>query len=122
MAVLPVLGGTTLPNVSAYTEDIDYYGGNVVTASGSVSWQLVDTTARRSFVLTWTALVEGSVSVVEAGLDTINNGTASFTSPRNATYTVTRSPEATGIAWVWFTDGAGNLRADGSLTLREAPA
>ena len=62
-----------------------------------------------------------AVSVVEAGLDTINNGTASFTSPRNATYTVTRSPEATGIAWVWFTDGAGNLRADGSLTLREAP-
>lgn len=118
-ATQPVLGTVTMPKVTAYIEEPMYYGGHVITAVGSVRWQLVDANIRRRFTMEWTALTEAQVTTVETGWALVDNGTAAFTSPRNGSYTVDRDPDTPFLTWTWFTDGTGALRADGRMLLRE---
>lgn len=120
-ATTPTLGGTAMPQVSLYTEEPKYYGGNVITAAGSVRWQLVSTTLYRTYTLEWVALTEAEVGTVEAAWATVDNGTAAFVIPRTGgTITVDRDPDAT-LNWTWFTDASGNFRADGRMILRGSP-
>lgn len=121
MATQPVLGSTTLPHPAGYRETPEWRGAMAEMADGTVVTHLVQTGAKRSFTLRWTGLTATDVGNVETAWTGIKQSSASFTSPRNVSYTVTLDPQQQGLEWEWYlVKGGTELRANGELRLREA--
>ena len=117
----PVLGSTTLPQVmwhDGYSEGLELRGSDVIMASGAMKTDLVQTNAKRKFELKWRGLTETQVSTVESGWASVKTASASFTSPRGTTYTVTRDTGSNALELTWYKTASG-MRADCSMRLRE---
>ena len=122
MAV-PVLGSVTLPAIAAtdgYSETLDYRGGMRRNASGGVVTQLVASSVKRKFRLTWPALTDAQKSTVISAFATVDDSSASFTAPTGTAYTVTRDPDSPGVSFDMFMIGGGTTRWRCSLFLEEA--
>ena len=115
----PVLGAITLPQCSEYQESFDYRGVTTEMADGSERIDLVSTTGKREFSLSWLNITAAQVAIVVSALEVIKTSylALNFTSPNGTTYTVTR---ASGLAWKAAHAG-GNLVYSSSspLLLRE---
>jgi hypothetical protein len=79
---------------------------------------LVTSTGKRKFELRWKGLTESQVTTVETAWATVYTASASFTSPRGGSFTVTRDEGATMLVSPWY-KGGGVLRADCTMRLRE---
>ena len=122
MAV-PVLGSVTLPAIAAadgYSETLDYRGGFRRNASGGVVTQLVASSVKRKFRLTWPALTDAQKTTVINAFATVDDSSASFTAPTGTAYTVTRDPDSPGVSFDMFMIGGGTTRWRCSLFLEEA--
>lgn len=101
-----------------YTERSELRGADVVMASGAMATDLVTANAKRRFELRWKAMTEAQVTTIETAWATVKTASASFTSPRGSTYTVTRDVNAKELDLKWY--GAGSsIRADVTMKLRE---
>ncbi len=122
MAV-PVLGAVTLPAIAAtdgYSETLDYRGGFRRNASGGVVTQLVASSVKRKFRLSWPALTDAQKATVISAFATVDDSSASFTAPTGTAYTVTRDPDSPGVSFDMFMIGGGTTRWRCSLFLEEA--
>lgn len=117
----PVLGGTTLPQVArndGYSETLELRGADTIMASGALHTDLVQSSGKRRFSLSWKAMTEAQVTTIETAWATVKNASVSFTSPRGGSFTVTRDVDAKELELKWY--GAGNtIRADVGMRLRE---
>lgn len=123
MATTPALGGTTLPQVSAtdgYTETLDYRGGMRRMANGSVTIDLVASSVKRKFRLTWPGLTDAQKGTVTTAFATIDDSSASFTAPTGTSYTVTRDPDSPGLTFDSYMQGGGAMRWRCTMYLEEA--
>lgn len=89
----PVLGGVTLPEPSEYRAKVGYRGAGRVMADGSVAYDLISTTAKSEWTLTWPALTTAQRATVASAFDTVKNSSAAFTSLEGTSTNVTRLPE-----------------------------
>jgi len=123
MATAPVLGGNTLPHVTAadgYSETITYRGGMRRHADGSVIVNLVNASAKRKFRLSWPALTDAQKATMITAYASVDDSSASFTAPSGSTYTVTRDPDSPGLSLDSYMIGGGSLRWRATLYLEEA--
>lgn len=95
MATQPVLGGTTLPwpDNDGYQENTGYRGAGRIMADGSVVFDVVNTSLKRRFTLTWSTLTASEKATVETAFATVRDSSASFTAPTGTVYTVTRDDQ-----------------------------
>lgn len=120
-----VLNSINLPYVSkrdGYEESVEYRGYQQTLADGSTATELVSTTVKRRFRLSWVALTEDQVTNASTGItkayEGVRSGTATFTSPVGGSHTVNRDGELE-IRW-YSTGGTPTLRADVVMRLKEA--
>lgn len=121
----PVLGGINLPQVAAkdgFREWVEYRGADMEMLSGAIGTDLVSTSQKRRFELFWIGLTETQVTDASTGVlkawDGVRAGSASFTSPRGGSHTVTRDIGALDVEVTWYATASG-LRADVRMKLRE---
>lgn len=114
----PALGGTSLPEPSEYEETESYRGGGRLMASGAVVFDLLSTTAKHSYVLTWDALTASQKSTIKTAFATVKNSSAAFTTIEGASVTVTRDPEQADITFKAIA-AAGGTRWSTTMKLRE---
>jgi len=119
------LNSVNLPYVSkndGYEESVEYRGYQQTLADGSTATELVSTTVKRRFRLSWVALTEDQVTNSSTGVlkayEGIRAGSAAFVSPINGNHTVNRDGEVE-IRW-YSTGGTPTLRADVTMRLKEA--
>ena len=119
------LNSINLPYVrknDGYEETVDYRGYQQTLADGSTATELVSTTVKRRFRLSWVALTEDQVTNASTGIlkayEGIRAGTATLVSPIGGTHTVNRDGELE-IRW-YSTGGTPTLRADVTMKLKEA--
>lgn len=118
----PALGGTTLPQVyvkGGFMEYPGYRGADLEMASGALATDLISTSVKRRFELYWVGLTEAQVSTVLTAFATVDDSSASFTSPLGGSYTVTRDYGALELEITWYMVGGGTARADVRMRLRE---
>lgn len=121
----PVLNSINLPQVGSkdsFLEFAQYRGADMEMASGAIATDLVSTSLKRRFELAWVGLTEDQVTNASTGLlkawEAVRSGSASFTSPRGGSYTVTRDIGELELQITWY-KGGGGLRADVRMKLRE---
>ncbi len=85
----PVLAGTTLTVPSGYTQTVGYRGGRQLMADGTLVTDLVNTSAKRVFELTWNALTDAQKSSLETAHAAIKDTSGSYTDISGTSYTVT---------------------------------
>lgn len=92
----PVLGGTTLPQVTAdgYDEMPELRGAADEMANGALATDLVSATVKRRFELRWKMLTETEITTVTGAWSAmVIAGSANFTAPGGGTYTVTHDDQ-----------------------------
>lgn len=89
-ATTPTLGGQALALPSEQSYSIEYRGGTLRMADGSIVHDLVDTTARYRFRLSWTLITAAQKSTILTAYAGIKNATATYVSIENTSHTVTR--------------------------------
>ncbi len=117
----PALGGTTLPQVyvkGGFVEYPGYRGADLEMASGALATDLISTSVKRHFELYWVGLTEAQVNTVLTAFATVDDSSASFTSPVGGSHTVTRDYGALELEVQWYR-GGGVARADVRMRLRE---
>ena len=85
----PVLAGTTLTVPSGYTQTVGYRGGRQLMADGTLVTDLVNTSAKRVFELSWNALTDAQKSSLETAHAAIKDTSGSYTDISGTSYTVT---------------------------------
>ncbi len=80
------LGGTTLPHVEpeGFREEYGYRGADREMLSGAVQTDLISTTAKRTFELSWRELTEAQVTTVKTAFATVDDGAATLVTPLGA--------------------------------------
>ena len=119
----PTLGGQTLPDPrdGGYREEAVYRGTGTELADGTISWQLTQATVKRKFTLEFVGITTTQVGNVETAIATVDDGSATFVSPFNVSYTVYRDPDNPHVEWRYYLVKQGSeVRADGTLYLRQA--
>ncbi len=98
------LGGTTLPHVEpeGFREECGYRGGDREMLSGAVQTDLISTTAKRTFELSWRELTESQVATVKTAFATVDDGAATLVTPLGATVSVTRDIGAMALDIQWI--------------------
>ncbi len=116
-AATPVLGGVSLPQVSAkgYKETSVYLGGQIEMASGSYAYDLLSTESKRRFELAWVGMTASQVATIRSGWATVAADAAEFTPPLGSIVDVQRDGDLT-VNWYPTAQG---LLADVALKLRE---
>lgn len=113
---------TLLPHVGAsegYSESLDYRGGLRRMAAGNVTIDLVDSSVKRKFRLSWPGLTDTEKATLVTAFAWLDDSSAQFLSPTNTTYTVTRDPESPGLSFDGFMQGGGALRWRCTMYLEE---
>ena len=114
----PVLGTTTLPQVTAdgYDEMPELRGASDEMANGALATDLVSATVKRRFELRWKLLTEAEITTVTGAWSAmVIAGSASFTSPSGGSHTVTHDEQLKlEVRWEKLTKTA----MLGALTLR----
>lgn len=122
MATTPTLAGTNLPQPVAdggYKVKDTYRGYASTMADGSVNFDLVNASVKRTFTLRWNALTATERTNIETAFDSIKNSSATFVSPTGNSHTVTRDPGNDSIEFEAYVVAGGALRYRAELTLRE---
>jgi hypothetical protein len=114
------LGGVTLPHVQpdGYIERPGYRGADRVMLSGALATDLLTTTVKRTFELTWRRLTEAQVTTLLSAFATVRDGSAAFVSPLGGSYTVTRDEGFYALDIRWRADRLV-ARAEVTMRLRE---
>lgn len=120
MATTPTLGGTSLPSPSGYNERVGYRGAPSEMADGTLAWDLVNTNAKREFTVIWRAITAANKTTIETAFATVKSASATFLSPTNVSYTVTRHPEQAEIEFEAVKQNSTTLRFNVEMRLREA--
>lgn len=118
MATL-ALGGQTLPDPSEYEENEGYRGAGRLMADGSVAFDLVTTTAKHEYKITWGTLTAAQKTTVKAAFATVKNSSAAFTTIEGASVTVTRLPDEDDLTFAAVPVAGGALRWKTTMRLRE---
>lgn len=88
------LNGSTLPGPTTYRKDVEFVGGSVTLANGTVRRDLVRATAARKYALAWVALSTTDKGTLETAWAAAVAGEVSFASPDGDSVTVTAPPDA----------------------------
>ncbi len=93
MAVsVPTLGGQTIftgvyPN--RYKQYAGYRGGTTIMADGSMTTDLVNTSAKLRWELGWDWLTSAQVATLKTAVDAVKNASGTFVDVDGTSYTVT---------------------------------
>ena len=101
------LAGQTLPDPNNYQYTSGYRGSGVTMASGAVKFDLVNSTAKRKFTLTWKALTATNKTALESAWASLKTASGTFVNYDSASYTVTRDPASPDLSFVDLKTGAG---------------
>lgn len=117
-ATTPTLGGTSLSMPTEQSYEVEYRGGTLKMADGSIVHDLVDTTARYVFRLKWTLRTATQKNAILTAYAGIKNATATYVSVENASHTVTRPEGGTPKVTPVVTAG-GEIKFDVEIDLIE---
>lgn len=120
MATQPTLNSQAMPYVNEYEEQIFYKGSVRRMANGNLVRDLVTSSAKLRFTMTWRYLTITERGNVETALGYVADGTSrTFVSPRNQSYTAVLA-EGGEPTWTVHrvTNGSGT-RYSGTLVLEE---
>jgi hypothetical protein len=96
----PIIGSVTLPHLSEYSESVGFRGGHLILASGSVVYDVVNTSAKRTFRLSWKALTTTEKDDVMDAYNLLKISPASYVGPEGGTpVQVTRSEQQGELDW-----------------------
>ena len=89
---VPTLGGQTIftntyPN--RYKQTVGYRGGTSIMADGSMTTDLVSTTAKLRWEIGWDWLTSAQVATLKTAVDAIKNTSGTFVDVDGTSYTVT---------------------------------
>lgn len=118
-ASAPVLAGQTLAMPQEYTRKRQYRGGRQTMLDGSTVVDLVSTSAKHMWELSWPLLTDAQASTLQTAFDALKDTSGAYTDIDGAAYTVSLDgvPEVTKTAVK--AAGAGNVRWSVSITLRQ---
>lgn len=85
----PVLAGQTLATPKEYKRGRTYRGGRQVMASGALVTDLVSTTAKHRWELSWGLLTDAQYTTLRTAYDAIKDASGSYTDVDGTVYTVT---------------------------------
>jgi len=85
----PVLAGQTLADPSTYKRTRAYRGGRQFMADGSMSIDLVSTTAKHAWELAWPALTDTQMGALQTAFDALKDTSGAYTDIDGTAYTVT---------------------------------
>jgi hypothetical protein len=88
------LNGSVLPGPTTYRKDVEFVGGSVTLANGTVRRDLVRTAAARKYALAWVALTTTQKGTLETAWAAAVAGEVSFESPDGDNVSVTAPPDA----------------------------
>lgn len=117
----PVIGAYTLASVmeGGYRIRETYRGAVRRLATGTPQIDLVDTTVKRQFELSWRLLTDAQKTTISNAYAALKSGSASFTGPDGATATVVRDPSQKSLEWQHSTAAGGVNRWATTLLLEE---
>jgi hypothetical protein len=84
------LAGNTLPDPQACEVEDTYRGGVVVVASGKTVHDLVDTSAKKMWKLSFVNVSSSQLATIRTAFGAVKNTTGTFVPPDGGSYTVTR--------------------------------
>ena len=122
MATTPTLASYTLPPPTAdggYKVKDDFRGYGSTMADGSVVFDLVNASVKRTFTLRWNALTATERGTIETAFGAIKNASGAFVGPDGTSCNVTRDPSNQSIEFEAYVVAGGALRYRAELTLRE---
>lgn len=114
-----VLNSSNLPQVSGYSQRMEYLGGATVLANGDLRRDLVDSNGKRRWTLTWSALDSSGISTILSAWGAAVAADVSFTSPDGTGYTVNAGQNPS-MQWEAYKVAGGALRYRATLELWEA--
>jgi len=85
----PILAGKTLADPTGYTRRRTFRGGRSIMADGSMVIDLVNTSAKMVWELTWPALTDAQYTNLRDAFDLLKDASGSFTDTDGTAYTVT---------------------------------
>lgn len=85
----PTLGGQSLQVPNKYRQYAGYRGGTSIMADGSLSTDLVSTSAKLRWELGWDWLTSAQVTTLKAAVDAVKNASGTFVDVDTTSYTVT---------------------------------
>ena len=113
----PTLGTVTLPRPAGYTEQRSFRGAMSEMANGTVAFDLVQSTAKRLYTLSWTNVSDADKTTIETAFDLLGTATQSFVAPTGGSTTVTRTDG--GLEFAFAGAASGELRWSVAMELRE---
>jgi len=85
----PILAGQTLADPTGYTRRRTFRGGRQIMADGSIVIDLVNTSAKMSWEMTWPAMTDAQFTALRTAFDALKDTSGAFTDVDGAAYTVT---------------------------------
>lgn len=85
----PVLAGQTLADPSEYRRSYTYRGGRQIMADGSIVTDLVNTSAKATWEMSWPALNNTQAGALQTAFAAIKDTSGSYTDIDGSAYTVT---------------------------------
>ena len=101
------LAGQTLPDPNNYQYTSGYRGSGVTMASGAVKFDLVNTSPKRKFTISWKSLTGTQKSAVLAAWASLKTASGTFINYDAASYTVTRDPASPDLTFADLKTGSG---------------
>ena len=116
----PTIPPYVLENICGYAETYRTREKWRTLADGAVWVDRLNTSSKRDFRLDFCNITTAQKDTIGSAFGKVitDNGTATYTSPANLTYTVTVHPQQPGLSWE-ATDSLGTLYWTGSMMLRE---
>ena len=85
----PILAGQTLADPSTYKRLRTYRGGRQFMADGSMTIDLVSTTPKHTWEMSWPALTDTQMTALQTVFDALKDVSGSYTDIDGTVYTVT---------------------------------
>ena len=85
----PVLASNTLAVPNRYKQYSGYRGGTSIMADGSMTTDLVSTTAKLRWEIGWDWLTSAQVATLKTAVDAVKNTSGTFVDVDGTSYTVT---------------------------------
>ena len=101
-----------------FAETLSFRGKTIERADGSQSTDLVQSSAKRTFVLKWKMLSASEKADIITAFTAIKDTSGAFIAPDGSAYTVTREGDAD-LEFEFVRSSGGVFGYDSSLQLRE---
>ena len=99
----PVLAGQTLPYPRTYKKIDLWRSGATTTADGTVSHDRVNDAIKHRFEMTWQIATSTGIGYITTAYAAMGNGPVTFIDTNGTSYSVTRTPDDTGLVVDWTT-------------------